>query len=81
MCSRACFLYVSTHTVPVFLMLANSKNSIYLCELKKILLLNSKILEKERYFYFVNVFELPKSCVSHTQSNSFIQNQLYREII
>ena len=66
MYSRACFLYMSTHTVPVFLKLANSKSSIYLCELNNILLLNSKILEKERYFYFVNVFELPKSCISHT---------------
>ena len=28
-------------------MLANSMNSIYLCELNKMLLLNSKILEKD----------------------------------
>ena len=57
-------VYTDSTCIP---MLANSMNSMYLCELNKMLLLNSKILEKERHFYFVNVFEFPQLCVSHTQ--------------
>lgn len=73
-CLRVCFLYAYRYsTYSPASANSNSKNSSYLCELNKMLLLNSRILENERYFDFTNVFEFPKSCMSYTPLNIFIE--------
>lgn len=73
-CLRVCFLYVYRYSIYSFALVNfNFKNFSYFCELNKMLFFNFRILENERYFDFINVFEFFKFCMLYILLNIFIE--------